>query len=1106
MEHLELLACPFQTLPGVVLSRSRSVGSRTCAQCWDEEHGVTSTCTFSEFASDMLRAGSWLQSYGLKEHDFCAILAQNSLRYLCVSFGAMSLGAISMNLNWQQPIETTCCLLERHRVRVLCTCAHFQPIWQSTKTPIGALAGWLGIDEFQHLLLDDQMTHDLTDCRKAQVLQSLNRVSASATAAVFFTSGTTGVPKAVPHTHMGLAWHATKSFQFVSRHVRSLSQGTVCFTPFFHVMGFVANCVFNLHAGVPINVQSAPLTQVLTPELMVAACKSLGPSMVNTVPWIMAGLAEMVSSSNADTKAVVSQPDVMSYGGAAFPVACADLLRSSGAKIMCTYGQTELGGPVLFGTPGGDPNALIPWVDYDLERSPHDAEDEGELVLIDNCSTTAGYLTDTCGSTGCYPRRFNTHDRFRRTVVDGRQHLVYVCRNDDLIKHATGEFTNPLVTEHELLNACVGIVHAACMVGNSQPRAWLLLELCEQVSAMVAHQLNDAIKLANAKQPKYSAVLAQNVLLLTIDALPRTAKGTIKRHQAEALIDDASQQQTLAGAMKEVGGQNDAPRIGERTKESCKVVAAFEAIFPAAHITSASSFDSLGGTSYELVQLTRHLSEVSGTTSAELKRLDTVSKIQAFVLSAEAAAAKAPVPALDLDAFRPFVWGEPENAKRTWYLSGTVPIPAAPVGHRRTGCSPSVLFYRRRSGRKQHRLHLERRAFHAVAKLMELHPPLRMRYTSRGHVDFPWMAHQVKVTIPAGGRFAECLTPEVFVDTPLFKWAVQDDEQLIFFVHHVISDAESVANICRDLTALLKDEMPPPRPYHLLQSVAELLAECKPEVYQPSAVDGRTSKWNARWQAANIPSSCDVLASVVHALVQANCATLEADVSAVSVIKDVRFLPFMRHPISSLVSYLLVEMECQFNATFGVEQVRRAIDESRRVVGGCTTAVDAKANATPTGLLKVNYVIQEDETPSDFTSYVPSETDGRMMRQRHIPPDMIDNLNIRFFPRANACILYFEGVDAAGREWFSIFESTLLQNLYNGAMPYSMPDVVAGEVPLQWDPHADCDGFSAGGRAAWLVKNEGISENDARQRVMSDYDVTVGTGEYECHVWDKLQA
>jgi acyl-CoA synthetase (AMP-forming)/AMP-acid ligase II len=90
---------PLQTLPGVVLSRSRSVGSRTCAQCWDEEHGVTSTCTFSEFASDMLRAGSWLQSYGLKEHDFCAILAQNSLRYLCVSFGAMSLGAISMNLN-----------------------------------------------------------------------------------------------------------------------------------------------------------------------------------------------------------------------------------------------------------------------------------------------------------------------------------------------------------------------------------------------------------------------------------------------------------------------------------------------------------------------------------------------------------------------------------------------------------------------------------------------------------------------------------------------------------------------------------------------------------------------------------------------------------------------------------------------------------------------------------------------------------------------------------------------------------------------------------------------------------------------------------------------
>jgi amino acid adenylation domain-containing protein len=570
---------------------------------------------------------------------------------------------------------------------------------------------------------------------------------------------------------------------------------------------------------------------------------------------------------------------------------------------------------------------------------------------------------------------------------------------------------------------------------------------------------------------------------------------------------------------------------GEETvtdEESCAgdsggdvgVLAAFRTVFRGRKLTKASSLKEMGGNSLEVAALVRLL----GLTPADIIRLDTIdalqkaidgpldtaSSLQTFGDSQGAGTSKAP-PALDLGSFRPFVMGDTELAKRVYFLCGSVTMPEVEYGH---SCwCPSVLIRSHYQERKQRRQNLEEQALHAIAKLMELHPPLRARYTSCGDVDFPWTAKHAKVAVPAGAAFRDCVTSELF-GTPLFKWAVQDDRQLTFFIHHFICDAESVPIIRRDLTALLKEETLPPRPYHLLPSVAELLTEYKPAgniaplaASDASAIEGLT-QWNFRWQGAEIPSSCDVLASVVHALVQANRASTEA--TALSLVKDARFLSLMRYPISSLVSCLLVEIECQFNATFDVEQVRRIIDGSCRVVGGGSTTLDAEA---PTGLLNVNYVIEDEAEISLIApAYVASETDGQMMRQRCAEPGVPDHMNIRFFPRTKACIL--QGLLGSARldeshEWFSKFEEALLHNLYKGAAPYSVvhgPSVAVGNTQLQWDPSAICDGSTAASRAEWLVLNEGLSLNDARRRVMNDYDVILGTGEHGCHIWHRLQA
>ena len=68
------------------------------------------------------------------------------------------------------------------------------------------------------------------------------------------------------------------------------------------------------------------------------------------------------------------------------------VLRAHGVVVACSYGQTELSGPVMFGMPDGDPNALRPFkgVSYELVRGEEDGEDEGELCLLGNESSTDG--------------------------------------------------------------------------------------------------------------------------------------------------------------------------------------------------------------------------------------------------------------------------------------------------------------------------------------------------------------------------------------------------------------------------------------------------------------------------------------------------------------------------------------------------------------------------------------------------------------------------------------------------------------------------------------------------------------------------------------------
>ena len=65
------------------------------------------------------RGGLAARRDGLQRAEYVAMLARNSVAYLAVCFGAMALGAATLNLNWRIPDEHTTRLVERLSPRLL---------------------------------------------------------------------------------------------------------------------------------------------------------------------------------------------------------------------------------------------------------------------------------------------------------------------------------------------------------------------------------------------------------------------------------------------------------------------------------------------------------------------------------------------------------------------------------------------------------------------------------------------------------------------------------------------------------------------------------------------------------------------------------------------------------------------------------------------------------------------------------------------------------------------------------------------------------------------------------------------------------------------------
>ncbi len=340
------------------------------------------------------------------------------------------------------------------------------------------------------------------------------------TAALFYTSGTTGTPKGVPTTHEAFLTNAENMVRCMgqSRDVGEELR-TLISVPLFHVTGCNSQLLVAAYNGG----SSVIMPALNLPELITTLPAERISSLV-TVPAVYALLLRHPDFAGADVAGV----RWVGYGGAPTAPSLVRALRDafSGGTVFNGYGLTETAS-LMTVLPDFDAVQHADSVGYVVPSG-----DIGVVALDDDPSTGELVVRGANVMRGYW----NQPNATAATIVDGWLHTGDVVRLDDMgrvhiidrlkdIINRGGENVSSVEVEAALL-AAPGVADACVLAVPDEVMG-------EKVGAVLVGDRHDvdvtavlkhcAAQLADFKVPQYITVVTE--------ALPRTASGKLRKDQ-----------------------------------------------------------------------------------------------------------------------------------------------------------------------------------------------------------------------------------------------------------------------------------------------------------------------------------------------------------------------------------------------------------------------------------------------------------------------------------------------------------------------------------------------------------------------------------------------
>ena len=287
--------------------------------------------TWQEFAQRVAKLAGVFRQLGLSVGGRVAILSLNSDRYLETYFAVPWADGIIVPLNVRLTPRELIFMLNDSGAELLIVDEAFKGI-------LPALIGQLSSVKQIIYAGDQTPPADAIDyetaLETADAIPDVER-GGDVVAGIFYTGGTTGVPKGVMLTHNNLVTNAMTTLIAVGRNHKMICLHAA---PMFHISDMSANsCVTILadtHAFIP----------KFDPKVVLDAIQAYKVTNCPLVPTMLNLLLNHPDTNHYDLTSL----KLLTYGGSPMPQALVERLRTRvpNCKLLQAYGMTELSGLV----------------------------------------------------------------------------------------------------------------------------------------------------------------------------------------------------------------------------------------------------------------------------------------------------------------------------------------------------------------------------------------------------------------------------------------------------------------------------------------------------------------------------------------------------------------------------------------------------------------------------------------------------------------------------------------------------------------------------------------------------------------------------------------
>jgi fatty-acyl-CoA synthase len=489
--------------------------------------------TYTDLRDRVGRLAGMLSRLGVMQGTTVAVLDWDSHRYLEAYFAVPMMGAVLQTANIRLSPDQLQYTLGHAGAELLLVHRDFLPLVETMRAALPhvrtVIALMDGADDLSPTWCAGEYEALLCEASPLQ----FEELDENALATTFYTSGTTGLPKAVCFTHRQLVLHTLAlATALGTADGPGLRRGDVYMplTPMFHVHAW----------GMPYLATMLGLKQVYPgryePDRILTMREREGVSFSHCVPTILQMLLGGAREQRLDGWHLV-------IGGSAVTRELFDMASAAGASITAGYGMSETGPLVSIARVGSDrydairsgtpvPLVSVRIVDAEMQALATDDEALGELVIRSPWLTPA-YPGDEPASEQLW-RGGWLHTQDIATIrQDGS--IQIRDRIKDVIKSG-GEWISSLTLE-DLIVAREDVAEVA-VIGVPDPK-WQE----RPFAVIVPEQGSTAPTVADIRATLSAAIalgqissFAQVDAILCVPALPRTSVGKIDKKALRSML------------------------------------------------------------------------------------------------------------------------------------------------------------------------------------------------------------------------------------------------------------------------------------------------------------------------------------------------------------------------------------------------------------------------------------------------------------------------------------------------------------------------------------------------------------------------------------------